>query len=491
MDLSLDPNRLVELLPDGWAGDGALYRGLAEALRRLVDEGELATGVRLPSERGLATALAVSRSTVVAAYDELRAAGALVSRRGSGTRVARQAGNRRRSDGGLRQGEAESVFARLSQGPGKVISMAYAADAGAPELAEALREVTELDLHHLLSDAGYHPRGLYALRERLAVHLTDLGLPTSPDGIVVTTGAHQAISLTARMYLRPGSTVVVESPSWPGCFDLFSAYGARTVGVPLDEEGMRPDLLAAALAEHQPTLLFVMPSYHNPTGRLMSERRRRRIVELAVRHDVVVVEDLAYSGRITTGDELPPPLGAFASQGGEVLTIGSLSKSVWGGLRVGWVRADEPVAARLARHKALADLGSPAIDQAVAARLLPRLAELERTRAESAARRLRHLTGLLAESLPEWRWEQPDGGSALWIELPGADARAFAQVALRHEVEVVAGRATDPSGGHDAYIRLPFTYPPDVLTEAVRRLTRAWADLRRHGPAPGPATPVV
>ncbi|TVL88610.1 PLP-dependent aminotransferase family protein [Streptomyces sp. SAJ15] len=486
MDLSREPARLVELLPDNWAHHGALYRGLADALARLIDEDDLVPDARLPSERGLAAALSVSRSTVVAAYDELRAAGVLVSRRGSGTRVVRQAGGgRSRPDHRLLRGAADSVFARLSQGPGSVISLAYAADAGAPELVDALQEVMAQDLPHLLEGAGYHPRGLPGLRERIAAHLTGLGLPTAPEAVVVTTGAHQAIALAARMYLRAGSTVVVESPSWPGCFDLFSGLGARVVGVPLDEEGMRPDLLAATLDECRPDLLFVMPCYHNPTGRLMSAARRRRIVELAGRHGVVVIEDLAYSGRLGPAAELPPPMSAFAAPDDEVLTIGSLSKSVWGGLRVGWVRADVPVAARLARHKALADLGTPALDQAIAARLLPRLAELEHTRAQSAARRLRHLTGLLAGSVPDWRWDPPDGGSALWIELPGVDARVFAQVALRHGVEVVPGRATDPSGRHDTYIRLPFTYPVDVLTEAVGRLARAWADLRRHGPTPG------
>ncbi|MFI1447160.1 aminotransferase class I/II-fold pyridoxal phosphate-dependent enzyme [Streptomyces virginiae] len=261
--------------------------------------------------------------------------------------------------------------------------------------------------------------------------------------------------------------------------------------MPIDEEGMLPALLAAALAEHEPDLLFVMPSFHNPTGRLMSASRRRRIAELARQHDVAVVEDLAYSGRIGSRGKLPPPLGAFASRGGEVLTIGSLSKSVWGGLWVGWLRAEEPVAARFARHKALADLGTPVLDQAVAVRLLPHLAELEQTQARSAARRLRHLTGLLEQSLPDWRWEPPVGGSALWIELPDADAGAFAQVALRHEVEVVAGRTTDPSGRHDSFIRLPFTYPADVLTEAVHRLTRAWGEFRRHGPVPEQGSPLV
>jgi DNA-binding transcriptional MocR family regulator len=191
-----------------------------------------------------------------------------------------------------------------------------------------------------------------------------------------------------------------------------------------------------------------------------------------------VLEDNAYA----TGVAGPPPLAAYAGPAGEVLTVGSLAKSVWAGLRVGWVRAQPGVIDRLARRKALADMGSPVLDQALAARLLPRLAELTATRMSTLNSRRERLQSLLNARLPDWQWRRPDGGSALWICLPNTDATVFAQVALRHGVEVVPGTAMNPDGGHDDHIRLPFTFPEETLDDLVTRLTRAWSELRRHGP---------
>lgn len=488
MDRSGDPALLAELLGDRLTGpSGGLYRRLAEAIAALIGSAELPVGARLPAERRLADALAISRSTVVAAYDELRARGLVESRRGSGTTVARSAGRgRSRKDNRLVGGHGESLFHRLAAGPGEVIAMTYAVDPGLPVLADELMELARTDLPELLQDVGYHARGLAVLRERIADQYTELGLPTSADEIVVTTGAHQAIALVTQMYLRTGAAVVIEQPSWPGCFDLFGAAGGQVVGVPLDDAGIRPDLLTAAFVEHEPAMLFVMPTFHNPTGRLMSAARRRQVAELAARYGVVVVEDNAYS---TWTPVVPAPLAAFAPKTAEVLTIGSVSKAVWGGLRIGWIRAPRPLAERLARHKALADLGSPVIDQALTARLLPRLHELTAERAVAATARRQAMGRLLAAQLPEWTWSEPEGGSALWIRLPDTDARVFAQVALRHGVEVVAGRSMDPTGEHDDHLRVPFTYPEPVMLDAVERLTRAWQELRRHGP--GPAVPVV
>jgi DNA-binding transcriptional MocR family regulator len=258
---------------------------------------------------------------------------------------------------------------------------------------------------------------------------------------------------------------------------VLRAAGVMLVGVELDAEGIRADLLSRAMAEHSPDLLYVMPTYHNPTGVLMSTSRRRRIAELAARHAVAVVEDHAYC--IGAVDGAPPPIAAYAGTGAEVLTVGSLAKSVWAGLRIGWVRTSVETAERLARHKALADLGSPVLDQALAARLLPQLTEVSGSRALELRERLGRARELLTRYLPEWRWRTPDGGSALWIELPNTDARVFAQVALRHGVEVVPGAATDPTGAHDSHIRLPFCFPDDVLTELVHRLARAWGESRR------------
>jgi DNA-binding transcriptional MocR family regulator len=494
VDRFVDASELVDLLGDWMTGPGPRYRKLAQALERAVELGELPPGQRLPAERQLARALVVSRATVVAAYDQLRGLGVLDSRQGSGTRVARRATARRSgADGRVPGGRATSMFRRLVDGPGELISLAMAVEPAVPELGDALRELVHRDLEPLLTDVGYHARGLPALREAIAAHLSDHALPTAPDQVVVTTGATQAIVLVAQMYLRRGDTVVAESPGWPGCLDFFRAAGAQLVGVPLDQDGIGVDGLARALADHQPALLYVTPTYHNPTGTLMSPDRRRRVAELAAGHGVPVLEDNAYN-TVTSLEgvaHLPPPLAAYAPATAEVLSVGSLAKAVWGGLRLGWVRAPGEVADRLARYKARADLGSPLLDQALAARLLPRLADLTAARVPTTRQRLDRLTALLDEQLPSWRWRDPDGGSALWVQLPDTDAAIFAQVALRHGVEVVPGAVMDPSGAHDSYLRLPFTFPVEVLTELVGRLHRAWTELQRHGPAATPLQPVV
>lgn len=495
MDRFGDSVALAELLGDWSAGRGPLYRKLAGALRQGIEGADIPVGHRLPSERHLAAALAVSRATVVAAYDDLRAEGVLESRQGSGTRVSPQVGGRVRARGGIADGRVPggrgtAIFQRLIDGPGPFISLTCAAEAGAPQIADALIEVAREDLPDLLADPGYHARGLPVLREAVAAHLSSAGISTCPDEVLVTNGAHQAIVLVTELYVPKGATVVVEAPSWPGCIDVFRAAGARLVGVPLDDEGIEASGVEAALDQNAPALLYVMPTYHNPTGVLMSKSRRRQIAELAARYDVPVLEDNAYSAFSQADPQAP--LAAYAAPGCEVLTVGSLGKAIWGGLRSGWVRAPAEVIERLARRKALADLGSPLLDQALAARLLREIDTLTAARDAELGRRLILLERLLHERLPTWRWRTPDGGAALWVELPGVDASVYAQVALRHGVEIVPGSAMDPDGGHDTFLRIPFTFTPDVLAELVRRLARAWTELARHGPADTrPLLPVV
>jgi DNA-binding transcriptional MocR family regulator len=248
------------------------------------------------------------------------------------------------------------------------------------------------------------------------------------------------------------------------------------------------------LAEAPVDLVYLMPTFHNPTGALLSAARRRRIIELAAEHSTLVVADDALAG-VSLGADTPPPLSSFQGAAGgrpvTVLEVGSLSKSVWGGLRVGWVRAPGDVISRLARRKALADLGSPIIDQLVAARLMPALDALVERRIPERKTQLATLEGLLTEHLPSWRWRTPTGGPSLWVELPGGDATVFAQVALRHGVEAIPGRSMDPSGDHDSYLRIPYCFSPEFVTEVVLRLAAAWADLQQHGPWVPRLQPVV
>ncbi|MFD8148928.1 PLP-dependent aminotransferase family protein [Streptomyces sp. NPDC059708] len=460
----------------GWTdAPGPLYRRLAGALAGAVRTGDLAPGDRLPAERPLAAALGVSRATVADAYDALRGAGAVVSRRGSGTRVAGlpRAGLRP-ADGRVPGGTGAALVQRLVDGPAETISLSVAAQGAAPEVRRALAGLLEDGLDGLLAGPGYHPGGLPGLRAAIADRYTAQGLRTGPAQILVTTGATQALALVAQLYVRRGSPVVVETPSWPGCLDALLAAGARPRRVPLDGDGVRVAGFRAALPGA--ALAHVTPTYHNPTGVLMSAGRRERIAALCAVEGVPLVEDLAYDTRLWDAEPEPGPVAAYAPAGAEVLSVGSLAKAVWGGLRIGWVRGPAPVVERLARLKALADLGSPLLDQALAERLLPEVEGVRAARSAVLRERLALLESLLRAELPGWAWERPAGGGALWVRLPGgADAGVFARVALRWGVEVVPGAATDPSGGHDAYVRVPFTFPEARLRALASRLGGAWA----------------
>lgn len=495
-DRSTEESHLLHVLGDWSAGDGPLYRQLADAIRRAVEEGALSAGATLPAERRLAILLAVSRATVVAAYDQLRGDGMVESRRGSGSRIATgiRASQVPGSDGRVPGGYSAVLFQRLIDGPGMVLSLSTAASEADHTVSTALREVARHDLEAAMRDPGYQPLGIAPLRAGIAGYLGRVGLPSSPGQILVTIGAHQAISLIAGLYLRPGSRVAVEAPSWPACLDIFRASGAVLVPVPVDADGIRPAALARVLAEAPVDLIYLMPTYHNPTGAMLSATRRRRIVELAAEHKVVVVSDDALSG-VSLGGDVPLPVAGFeAAAAGRPVTLlelGSLSKSVWGGLRIGWVRGPADVINRLARRKALADLGSPIIDQLVAARIVTELDTLIARRVPERQAQLARLEELLTKHLPSWRWARPAGGPSLWIELPGVDAAVFAQVALRHGVEAIPGRSMDPAGGHDSYLRMPYCFGDEFLDEVVVRLAAAWADLRQHGPWVPRLRPVV
>ncbi|MBR8740684.1 PLP-dependent aminotransferase family protein [Nocardiopsis sp. MG754419] len=481
MDLVRTTDELVGLLGAWTGGSGPLYRRLAGALRQLIDLGSLAPGERLPSERALAAALRVSRTTVVAAYDHLRQEGVLESRQGSGTRVD-SARAPVRADGWTPGGSGNPVYGTLLRTDDSVISASCLLTPALDGVERAVREVVAQDLPALMAESTYHPRGLPALREAICRYYERRGLPTHPDQIVVTTGGHQAVSLVAQLYLNRGSTVVAEEPSFAGCLDLMRDRDAEIVPVPLDEQGIDPMGVRRAIAEHHPHLIFVMPSYHNPTGTMMSAARRRELGELSARHGVPILEDSAYTG-IRAEDE-PAPLAAYAPRGAEIITVDSLTKVAWAGLRVGWLRAPAEMALRLSRRKVLADLASPLLNQAIAVRLLDDYEALADERSRELREAMAHMEGMLRRDLPEWEWRTPDGGAALWVRLPGVDARSFAQVAMCHDVELVPGSfmsATD-GGGYDSHFRLPVSFDHGTREELVWRLARAWRELRRHGP---------
>lgn len=473
-----------QALGDWRSGEGPAYQQLAGALQAAIERGDYPLGTRLPAERALAKALRVSRTTVVSAYEQLRQGGWLESRQGSGSRVRRGIGHPRPSEREARTSaafERNTVFRGLVESGGGTIEFLGAHLPGAADfLADALKHVGE-DLAEWLHHPGYTPLGLRPLREKIAAHLDRSGLPTSAEQVLVTHGAQQAIVLTAQLYVQAGDAVVLEDPTYLGAIDVFASSGARLIPVPMGADGIRVDLLREALSRERPRLAYLMPSVHNPLGTVESEARRREIVRLAEERGVPIVEDHTLAD-LFLGSAPPPPLAAFARTV-PVITVGSLSKLIWGGLRVGWIRAPEAVISRLARLKVMSDLGNSVVSQALAVRLLGKVDAIRESRRALISERLELVSRQIARRLPGWTWRRPAGGLSLWVKLPRGNAAQFAAVASRHGVSVVPGSTCSPRGAYPEFLRIPFVQEPEAIREGVRRLAGAW---KAYSPSPAP-----
>ncbi|WP_158893866.1 PLP-dependent aminotransferase family protein [Amycolatopsis anabasis] len=467
----MKPIALSERLGRWSSGRGPLYLLLAARLRQLIDDGELPPGTPLPPDRALASTLAVGRSTVVAAYDLLRLEGRISRRQGSGTRVAGSPA------AAVPDTTGAPVFLHLLEPPGDAIQLACAAPDSPPaELAAAYTRVAA-ELAALTGDIGYLPSGHPALRAEIADHYTRRGVATSPDQVLVTNGAQQALSLLARALIRPGDRVLLEGPTYPGVLEAFREEAAVLRALPVGLAGFE-----AAIRDDRPALAYVIPTFQNPTGAVLSPLARRRLAETAAAADIPLIDDEVLADLGFPGERPPPPLA-----GRTVISVGSLSKSVWGGLRVGWVRAPEPIIARLARLRTVHDIGGNIPAQLAAAYVLPRLEALCRRRAEERQARHDHLRAELARHLPGWEVPPVRGGHILWARLPEGDGTSFAQAAQRRGVVLLPGGGLDPSGGSEDRVRIHFAHPPELLSEAVRRLARAWDAYRpaaTHSPPP-------
>jgi DNA-binding transcriptional MocR family regulator len=471
-------NGLLHRLDVWSAGSGPLYRRLAIALRTAVARGDLSIGDVLPPERVLARQLKVSRSTVVAAYALLQDEHLLERRQGSGTRVSSAPPQRGNLPGTLNR---NTLFRRLTDGPGGTVDLtgAYLLEPGG--LPEAVVEDVSHETAALAQTSGYSPLGYAPLREAIAQHLSQRGVPTRAEQVLVTSGAQQAIWMAGWLFLQHGDSVLTENPTYPGALDAFTAVGARLVGVRTRRQGVDLAGLAEHLSRLAPRLVYIIPTYQNPVGGVLSVQDRRALANLVQQHQVPLLEDDSLSGLAIVGDP-PPPLAAYAPDA-SILTVGSLSKLFWAGLRVGWIRAPEPIVAQLARLKAVADLGGSLPGQVIASRLLANYEDIRRERAPVIAKRLELVTRLLSEMVPEWSWDRPEGGLCLWVRLPYGSATEFGQVALRTGVSIVAGSVASTDGSFDDHIRLPFGDRPESLEEGIRRLARAW---RIYAPAEAP-----
>ncbi|MEZ5098513.1 MAG: PLP-dependent aminotransferase family protein [Thermoleophilia bacterium] len=466
---------LVGLLGAGWVdGVGPLYEKLAIALQGAIEDGRLPTGGFLPAERQLAEALFVSRGTVVAAYAALRDRGLVASRRGSGTRVSG------RPAGTFSDEETLAALARDPYLTGLIderrapIDLTVPAPRAALEHLAASGQLASLGVD-LLKDAtplGYQPRGLVSLRRALARRLTAVGVPTGEDEVLVTNGGQQALSLLLELFVRPNDEVVVENPSHRGLIDALLHRRAHVLPVALDDPHL-PRRLDRLLAERQPRLVLLTPTCHNPSGHVLDDDVRRELARVVVRHGIPLVEDVVLADLAL--DEPPPPIAARVPADAPVIVVGSLSKVLWGGLRVGWLRAPSPLVSRVARLKAVADMGTSAVSQTIGLQLLAQLeTSILRIQREEVRLALATAEECLRVHLPDWRWRTPGGGRSLWARLPCGDATHFAQHALLHGVAITSGATLCFDGSGDRHVRLPFVQPPELLAEGCRRLGDAW-----------------
>jgi DNA-binding transcriptional MocR family regulator len=435
---------------------------LAAGIRLLVLDGRLPGGTGLPPERELAAALDVSRTMVAAAWERLRAGGLVVSRRGAGSWTA------------VPRGLAAGGVLDDSDPPPRVIDFARAVPPAIPGVETAAAAVlprftAELGGH------GYYEQGLPELRERIAARYTERGLPTSPDEVLVTNGAHHGFAMALRLLVGPGDRVLIEQPTYPNAIEAIRAAHAIPVPVAMTDAGWDLDGVEATLRQAAPRLAYLIADFQNPTGFRLDEAGRARLGAALRRARTPVVIDETQVELDYGPGPAPAPLGAFA--GDLVLATGSGGKSHWGGLRVGWVRASAELVNRLVAARRGLDLGSPVFEQLVLAELLagPPDALAER-RARHAAQR-----DALAEAVraqcPDWSFRVPAGGLSLWCRLPAPVSTRIAAVAQNFGVRVVPGSFFAPHGGLERYLRLPYTEPEDTLREAVRRLALAAASV--------------
>jgi 2-aminoadipate transaminase len=324
------------------------------------------------------------------------------------------------------------------------------------------------------------PAGFVGLREGIAAHLLARdGCEPTLDQLLITNGISQGVALVAHTFLDPGDTVIVEQTTFPGSVATFRIEGAKIATVPLDDEGLIPEALEERLHQLQRQgervkLLYTIPNFHNPTGSVLSEARREQLTAIAQRHDLIILQDDAY-GDIRLADVRPASLFALAPS--HVIELGTFSKTIGPGLRVGWVRATPEITAMLSAMRT--DLGTTPMLHRLVARFLQAgqfEPHLERALACYRRKLAVMVAALEAHCTPWLQWRTPPGGFFLWLRLAGGDASAMGELCPAEGVVINTGRNFFAAEPQPEYFRLSFSYlPAEELAEGVRRLGRALA----------------
>lgn len=470
-----------------------LYQQIGDYLKKAILSGNLTAETRLPASRQLALDLGVNRTTVENAYAMLEAAGLVFSRMGSGTYVLAQSFTRPKNNAEInlplwqKNFQADEALSKaeladeMLQAAGHAHPISFAGGISdtrqfpAEEFRKILQSVMRRDQINALE---YGERSGYApLREGIAHILASQGLQTNSESILITAGSQQAIFLVSQVLLKPNDVILVENPTYSVALDLFRALGFQIIGVPMDNQGMQVEKLEKLLQQHHPKLIYTIPNFHNPTGTCLSSPRRRELIALAERYNVPILEDdfvgdLRYEGRAQ------PSLKAL-DQNGQVIYVGTFSKMLMPGLRVGFIVADGPVFNSLLNFKRVSDLAtSTLIQRALDAYVtvgryqtyLHRSSQIFRKRRDAMVSAIkRHLPAKVT-------FEIPTGGLFIWLKLPEAlSAEKLLPAACQAGVAFVPGNFffVDSEQGKE-WLRLNFaSQPAEAIEEGIQRLGKA------------------
>ncbi|SMG28889.1 MocR-like transcription factor YczR [Agreia pratensis] len=468
-DALLGTRALRSLLGDWKDGGGPLYQALFDRIRLLVLDGRIPAGTRLPAERELAQALEVSRTLVTSAYRELREGGYTTSVRGSGsvTRVPGRAHLAVDAEGGF----LDFTKAVMPASPGIALATQQSMD----------------DFGRYLQGPGYNFEGIPELRDAVAARYTARGLPTSREQILVTTGAQAAIALLSRVLLSRGDRALVELPSYPHAYEALALAGARLVPVSVTPgEGWDESALEQLMRRTTPAVGYLMPDFHNPTGESMSDELRERTIDQAMRAGTTLLIDET-SGELDIDREGSYlPFAAYATPGDErsVVSIGSVGKTIWDGLRVGWIRAEPGLIRTLAAARPASDLGTPVLEQLIVTRMLDDMPAILEGRREQLRAGRDRLQQLVATGFPEWSAPPVVGGIASWVALGSPVSSQLALAARAEGLLITAGPRFGLDGALERFLRIPLGCPIAQLEQGMDALGRAWQAIMRN-PVPG------
>jgi len=420
-----------------------LYVQLRDQIRALVHGGDLRPGERIPASRELAVQLGVHRTTVANAYAELESEGLISGHVGRGTFICAENVTRKISgvphptsvEGGLRweslfaDERGEEILSRLTQAsPRGAISFVMARPAAEFFPVEDLRKCSNAVWRREGTEIlQFGPSDGYpALKQALATMLRSEGYEVRDENLLITDGGQQALDLLSKAFLRPGDTVLLENPAYPGAIAIFSGARARILGVPVKTEsgpglvpGVDVSAIEAVLMQNRVKMIVLTPDFHNPTGTTLPVAERRRLLEIAARFQVPIVEDHIYARLRARGERVPSLKQLDRSN--VVIQVDSFSKIAFPGMRVGWIIAPSNVIDRLRLVKQSTDLHTGHLAQAILAEYMRRGLlgrHLERTR-KAYSSRLAAIEQALDTHMPSGtKWTRPEGGMCTWLELP-------------------------------------------------------------------------